>query len=51
MRAEPVGVAGLGVVGVKPLRQQPEHALDRIRVRVRADLQHFVEVDRTGLRT
>ena len=41
---EPSGVAGLAVVGMKPLGQQPVHAVNHVRIGVRADLQRFVVV-------
>src|SRR5262249_4583655 len=40
-------IAGLGIVRVVALGQVPEHALDRFRIGVRTDLQHFVIVDKT----
>ena len=40
-----VGVAGLGVVGMIALRQEPVDAVDRVRFGVDADLQHFVVIE------
>ena len=42
--AEPRGVAGVRVVGVKSLSEQPIHAVDRLRLGVRVNLKDFVVV-------
>src|SRR6266446_4189175 len=43
--SELVRVAGVRIVGVKPLSQQPVNSLDGVHRRVGADLQHFVMIN------
>src|SRR6266498_4884710 len=44
-RTESVLVAGLLIIGMESLRQQPVDAVDRLWVGARVDLQHFVIID------
>ena len=46
---EPLGIAALEVVGVKPLRQQPVDARHHVGIGVRADLECFVVVGGHGV--
>jgi hypothetical protein len=42
---EPVGIPRILVVGVKTLRQKPEHAMNRVGIGVRTDLKELVTVE------